>query len=246
MIRNDSIQLYTVEIEYNNITNLLMQPNGKIIIGIRHSLTGITANGTIDSTFGVNGKAPLPFEACHTAVLQPNGKMIFLGRNTDGAYWPNPYYFSMYRYNTNGSLDTSFKNGKYIPYITDQGIEWFYGDLMVEPSGNIMLGFGYVNSIASVLRFKPNGVLDSSYGKRGIVNVQNNYPRNHISLTTTSQQADGKIVLGIYDTASTYLMRIEKNALVYYNSVVSKVFYDLNRNGVQDVNETPVDRKSVV
>ena len=67
-------------------------------------------NGTIDSTYGTNG---LSFQdgyndVATTAILQPDGKLIIGGLS--GNRPVSPSEFMLKRYNTDGSVDTTFGN----------------------------------------------------------------------------------------------------------------------------------------
>ncbi len=100
------------------LSKLLLQPDGKIIaVGRTQNInqTDVAAvrynsDGSIDTSFGVNGIAisnDITFDSTGGATLQPDGKIIVAERidfnNT-----------RLIRFNSNGSLDTSFHgNGKF-------------------------------------------------------------------------------------------------------------------------------------
>ena len=67
------------------------------------------APGDLDPTFGPVGFVitPFPGEAAvnHTILRQPDGKIILVGERSGG---PTPGGITLVRYNSDGSLDTTF------------------------------------------------------------------------------------------------------------------------------------------
>jgi len=64
-------------------------------------------SGDLDATFGSAGKVTTDFssgeDAVRAVVLQPDGKIVVAGRSSGD--------FGVARYNTNGTLDTTFGSG---------------------------------------------------------------------------------------------------------------------------------------
>src|SRR2546428_6574218 len=62
------------------------------------------ASGNLDPTFGTGGKVTTDFsggeDAAFAVVLQPDGKIVVAGRSRGD--------FALARYNSNGTLDTTF------------------------------------------------------------------------------------------------------------------------------------------
>ena len=123
-----------------NFTNVILQPNGKILIG-GSTLTGpfmvrYNMNGTLDANFGANGISNYRNAGTGAGItLQADGKIIQVGtelgnyKNTPDPY--NPFLgrnnFQIIRYKTNGQLDTSF--GTYGVSLIDIGnYQSFYRD----------------------------------------------------------------------------------------------------------------------
>lgn len=119
---------------FSRFNGVALQRDGKIVAtGIAFNpttrvdfgLVRLTANGSLDSTFGVSGKVTTDFfgidDVARSVVLQPDGKIIAAGFTTGN---PGPVFsqdFSIARYNRDGSLDTTFGNGGKV--ATD-----FFGD----------------------------------------------------------------------------------------------------------------------
>src|SRR4051812_24619875 len=68
-------------------------------------------DGVLDSTFGVGGKVLTAFPVINASgsstAIQPDGKIVVAGSDS-----PSPFStFAVARYETNGTLDTSFGSG---------------------------------------------------------------------------------------------------------------------------------------
>ena len=163
---------------------LLLQPDGKIVVvGSANSgeMAAVRYNvdGTPDSSFGSGGKVLVTFGAKISAVaqgaaLQSDGKIVMGGKADT--------QFALARLNSSGSLDSSFGTS---------------GKLMVNPSGArsgintaldvvlqrvpaitgeeriVLAGQSRTSSQANrewtLMRFKPNGATDTTFGTSGIV-----------------------------------------------------------------------------
>ena len=125
-------------------------------------------NGRLDSTFGSSGKVVDSISLVYpaSAVLQTDGKILVAG----GGSGANG--FRTNRYNSNGSLDSSFGiNGKVITQIGGQNDYSYSNSIFYQPDGKI-LSAGYINKNPgndfAVVRYKSNGSLDSSFNSNGI------------------------------------------------------------------------------
>jgi uncharacterized delta-60 repeat protein len=80
--------------------------------GSQIGVARFNADGTSDSTFGQSGQVVTPFPmgggGAWAAAIQVDGKIVVAGQ-TDSVP-SGSWYFSLLRYNTNGSLDSSFSN----------------------------------------------------------------------------------------------------------------------------------------
>jgi uncharacterized delta-60 repeat protein len=86
---------------------VLLQPDGKIVAAGELYIVRYNTDGSLDSTFGSGGIAsnpPFPY-GLSDAALQTDGKILVSG--TAGIPYTN-WDFALARYNTNGSLDTTF------------------------------------------------------------------------------------------------------------------------------------------
>ena len=162
----------------------------------------LLSGGALDPTFGNGGQVitdfPGGFATGTSVALQPDGKILVAGFSAVFGQ-PNTEDFALVRYNTDGSLDTSFGNGGRV--TTD-----FFGfndeahTVLVQPDGKIVVegeaidGRDPVNTIAYVglARYLPDGSLDSSFGNGGKVTASDGVG-NYVG--SAALQADGKIVV---------------------------------------------------
>src|SRR5512134_4013066 len=81
--------------------NLVLQPDGKIVMsasGSAPNLVRYNTDGTLDTTFGTNGKVTVAVGG--PVALQTDGKLIVGGAMSGG--------IGLARYTSNGTLDTTF------------------------------------------------------------------------------------------------------------------------------------------
>jgi uncharacterized delta-60 repeat protein len=108
-----------------------------------------TSNGSLDTTFGGSGIVVTDFgenENGNDVVLQPNGKIIVVGRSYSSGFSD----VLLVRYNSDGSLDTTFgDNGK---VISDFGGTDTSKAAKLQPDGKIVL-VGSSNGDALLARY---------------------------------------------------------------------------------------------
>jgi len=88
--------------------DLVLQPDGKIVVGGPDTLARFNADGSLDESFGSGGKTPVPV-APHAIVLQPDGKLILAGSGKASSAFMDDFVLS--RYNADGSPDLEFGDG---------------------------------------------------------------------------------------------------------------------------------------
>jgi uncharacterized delta-60 repeat protein len=189
----------------------VLQADGKILVaGMANSdflVARFNPNGTLDSSFGTNGKTMLDFvgmgDTAHAIGLQPDGKILLAGEATTGY---DSISFGLARFNANGTLDSGFgTGGKVLVEFTD--IFNRGKALVLQPDGKILLagtvsGFNG-NSNFAVVRFNANGTLDSSFGTGGkkVIDFVGLYD----SANAVALQPDGKILIaGSAETADSF------------------------------------------
>jgi uncharacterized delta-60 repeat protein len=156
-------------------------------------------SGGLDASFGTNGAvAGLSTDPSYNAVaLQPDGKIVVVGGSDN---------FLVHRYNSDGSLDTSFDgDGK---VITDLGnVDEMAKTVAIQPNGKIVVA-GYTNFPTStkydfvVARYNSNGALDTTFDSDGTWKLDLGLGSTDI-VTSVVIQPDGKILVGGYGTPTS-------------------------------------------
>jgi uncharacterized delta-60 repeat protein len=173
--------------------DVAVQPDGKVLgagtgysskTGDDFAVVRYNADGTLDTTFGgrtgtvttdINQKS---FDLGRRVVLQNDGKIVVAGTTTpSGINLGVSADLALVRYNTDGSLDTSFGTGGKVtqhfawPLLT--GGNGSFLDMAIDPgssaadpnTGKIVVAAELNNDRgAVVVRFNTNGTLDTSFG----------------------------------------------------------------------------------
>lgn len=158
--------------------------------------------GELDSTFNINGRVTtgfLPHSGhANSGGLQSDGKIIAAGTVQS----ENNAYFGVARYNSNGTLDTTFGvDGKAIIQIGTQKRDHVRA-LRIQPDDKIIIAgitLKDTNSHIALIRLSPNGVLDSTFGINGVTILALEGRGNNG--TSIAIQQDGKIFLAGYTSS---------------------------------------------
>jgi uncharacterized delta-60 repeat protein len=174
----------------------VLQPDGKIIVagmassystGDVFALARYNSDGTLDASFGSGGLVATPlstftYGGAQAVALQGDGKIVVAGTVDQGGQ-----VFGVARYNSDGSLDTTFGvDGLAIApfYYWEQAAA---SGVAVQPDGKIVVA-GTGAALVTLARFNSDGTLDSSFGSGGEAQPAYGYAYS-IAL-----QGDGKIV----------------------------------------------------
>ncbi len=181
--------------------SVTVQADGKILVagctrtGI--ALTRYNTNGSLDTSFDGDGKVTDDivgsFQQDYSVTVQADGKILVAGRRGSD--------FALTRYNTNGSLDTSFDgDGK---VTTDFGGEDIGYSVSLQADGKILVG-GASGSDFALARYNTNGSLDTSFDGDG--KVTTDFGGQDFGYSV-SLQADGKILVAGESTGNFALAR---------------------------------------
>jgi uncharacterized delta-60 repeat protein len=186
--------------------SLVIQPDGKILLGgyckngsnYDFCIARFNSDGTLDTSFSSSGNVIQPIgsdnDEGYSLVIQPDGKILLGGYCKNGSN----YDFCIARFNSDGTLDTTFgSSGKVIQSI-DSSNDYGYS-LAIQPDGKILLG-GYCYNGSDynfcIARFSSDGTLDTSFGSSGkVIQPIGSWNDWGYSLAI---QPDGKILLGGY------------------------------------------------
>ncbi len=155
---------------------IAIQPDGKMVIGGSwsggvFSLARLNVNGSPDTSFDGDGVVTTPMSSGGSGIraieLMPDGRILAGGSANDGSTTD----FAVARYNSNGSLDTSFDgDGKVTTSLTT--VSDIISDIAIQPDGKIVAA-GYADNHPAttrdlaLARYNPDGSLDNSYGAGG-------------------------------------------------------------------------------
>jgi uncharacterized delta-60 repeat protein len=201
--------------------SVVLQSDGKIVVAgdsnngndSDFAVARYNSDGTLDTSFSADGEVITDFggEDYGTSVaIQSDGKIVVAGYGSSGG----PEDFAIVRYNTDGSLDTSFdtdgkllidfgryENGKALAIQTD-------GKIVL--AGNSVAGGGLAANI-NLVRLNTNGSLDTTFDSDGKVTTDIGPNDDALSIAI---QSDGKIIIGGGSDASGSL----ETTLIRYNS----------------------------
>jgi uncharacterized delta-60 repeat protein len=167
-----------------NGNSLALQPDGKIVV-VGSSLNWINwdvlvlrfnSNGTLDNTFGTEGavtyNSPANSDDFGNGVaLQGDGKVVVVGERFS---WSSYWDALLLRYNSNGTLDTTFGTGGAVTYNgPSNDDDYAYGVALQKDGKIVVVGGSYYSwtslGDALVLRYNSNGTLDTNFGTGGVV-----------------------------------------------------------------------------
>ncbi len=193
-----SIQTIVPYPNYSLGHSFAIQSDGKIVLAgdiVRNSqqnefaLVRINADGTLDTSFGINGIVSTVVGTSDSAAkvrIQPDGKILLAGKS-----WANgtAYNIMLVRYNSNGTLDTTFNSTGFVSYNINGESYDYAGDIAVQTDGKIVLVGSTNPSIVAngdilMMRFNPNGTLDPTFDGDGI-----------LLITTPSGGSAGQIII---------------------------------------------------
>mgnify|MGYP003775514083 FL=1 len=135
------------------------------------ALVRYKTNGFIDNTFGINGIVTTPIgtesEYVTSLVCQSDEKIVAAGHSFNG----NDYDFALVRYNPDGSMDNSFGTNGVVTTPIGSSHDRVYS-VAIQNDGKIVTAgysFNGNDDDFAIARYNPNGDLDNSFGKNGLV-----------------------------------------------------------------------------
>lgn len=191
----------------SHVLSLLLQPDGKIIIGgLFVTYQGVAVNNIL--LLNADGSLAFSGTGCNGGVygmaFQPDGKLIMVGNFTTFAGIPSNH---VVRLNLDATVDTSFNTGT--------GFDDFVRRVAVQPDGKIILAGNFTSFNGTVAdritRLNSDGTKDSSFAIGSGFNA---------NIQTIALQADGKIIAG--------------GMANFYNGISGSALVRLNSNGAKD------------
>jgi uncharacterized delta-60 repeat protein len=223
--------------------SILVQNDGKILVsgfvynvlntGSVYALVRYNPNGTYDASFGNNGAIahninPLYYQFANSMVIQSGGKIVLGGSSDFGG---TDRHFSAARFNTDGSVDTTFGisgDGSIIlPYFSTSPVNSYDEGktIKIQTDGKLVLsGYSYdfidptYYFYIGIVRLSSNGEVDTSYGTNGYVRTSPNPPSFRPIITSMVLQPNDKVIIcGWYETNSSSPSSVSTILLARYN-----------------------------
>jgi uncharacterized delta-60 repeat protein len=171
----------------DSVNAIVVQPDGKIIVGGRFTSFGgviasgivrLNEDGSIDTTFnagtGTNG-------GVSGVALQPDGQILITGSFSSVNGFLRR---ALARLNAGGGVDLSFNATGLTGYTA--------GSLVLRPDGRMVVSIAKTNVVA-VRGFNANGGADSSFGT---TNFSGDFIEGNVFISSLSLQADGRLIVG--------------------------------------------------
>ena len=187
------------------LNGIAIQPaDGKIIVAgftfvgggskANFALARLNSNGSLDTSFNGTGKQTTDFggvqAGANSLALQSNGKIVLAGFKRTATNTT----FALARYNTNGSLDTSFAGtGKKVFDFSGSGKYSDASYVNIEPTTGKIVVCGDSNNNFALARLTTTGTLDTTFNHTGKVSID--FHNDDECKGLAIQPADGKYVM---------------------------------------------------
>ncbi len=213
-----------------------IQSDGKIVAAgtagnTDFALARYNTDGTLDTTFGTGGRVttyssantPISSAIASAVAIQTDGKIVAAGYayNSDQHIDANQYDFVLARFNTDGTLDTTFGAGGIVVTAFGEGTDYDYANAVaIQTDGKIIAAgatgprsnYGGTNDKFALVRYNTDGTLDTSFGAGGKVTTTIGLYSDAYAIAI---QSDGKIVATGYAYKGDYYADF---ALARYNT----------------------------
>ncbi|HYH01814.1 MAG TPA: DUF4347 domain-containing protein, partial [Bacillota bacterium] len=215
------------------ICDIAQQPDGKIVAvgsfyksGNRDiTLWRFKADGSgLDMTFNGIGYVSTNISGSYSygfdVLIQPDGKIILAGVVHGANNTTDPWDLGVRRYNSNGSLDTTFGNGgmAQLDYADSNDDMTQLAYINEGPNaGKLIVAGGYTNTESSrdltVARLNANGTLDTTFGTNGwqVYDIVENNDDNLYNLTL---DGNNNIILVGYMGGTAAVIRLTENGIL--------------------------------
>jgi uncharacterized delta-60 repeat protein len=219
----DGIQTTPIGSSNDAANSVVMQADGKIVVAgetrsvsdYDFAIVRYNTNGSLDTSFDTDGIQTTPIgssdDVAYSVVMQADGKIVVTGETYNGS----DLDFAIVRYNSNGSLDTSFDTDGIQTTPIGIGSRDVARSVVMQANGKIVAAgkTRVSNEDIAVVRYNTNGSLDTSFDTDGIQTTPIG-SSDDLALSVV-MQADGKIVVTGYTTIAT---NDRDFAIVRYNT----------------------------
>lgn len=188
---------------------IALQSDGKIVLAGNSTSIGIktvrlNTNGTLDTTFNGTGAVTtnLADDRTESVAIQADGKIVVTGSKYDATAHTSEYF--VLRYNTNGTLDTTFNASGVVLASIDKTKPNTAADVKIQTDGKIVVcGTSYVGSYKdiAIIRINTNGTLDNTFNGTG--KVTSGFLKSGADVVEKiAVQNDGKILAAGYTSSN--------------------------------------------
>ncbi len=181
----------------DGLLDVALQSDGKIVVAGEIEgdffVARLNANGSLDTTFDTDGitttntataRRHFPSNGAHAVTVQSDGKIVAAGRGDDD--------FVVVRYNTNGSLDTTFDTDGITTTNTGTSRDGAHA-VAVQSDGNIVAA-GVSQGDFAMVRYTTDGSLDTTFDTDGITTTNTAQSFIASGARAVTVQSNGKIV----------------------------------------------------
>jgi uncharacterized delta-60 repeat protein len=190
----------TVQAKFTAVDSVLDSRNRIVVVGTQAGsgfvLVRFNTDGSIDSTFGVNGIEQImigPDDRASAITIDPSGKFLIAGTSQGN--------FTVLRCNADGSPDMSFGDNGHVmtdlaPLFGAPGSRDVSKEIAVRGDGKIyVVGTTDARDAGdfAIVRYNANGTLDTSFGSGGAAAID--FGQSLDSAHTIAIQHDGNIVV---------------------------------------------------
>jgi uncharacterized delta-60 repeat protein len=186
----------------DSLKSMTLQADGKILLAgtseepgtyeTAFTLVRYNSDGSLDNTFSGDGILTTSIGAyidysdyAESVAVQPDGKILLAGWVDNSGYSSN---FALVRYNTDGSLDSSFSGDGMLTTNVVGGLHERAKSMVLQADGKIVLA-GSFDYTTALVRYNSDGSLDSGFSSDGMLTTS---IEGESSITL---QTDGKILL---------------------------------------------------
>jgi len=176
---NDGWVVTDINGDYDYAYTMAIQTDGKIVVGGAanngwdddFALVRYNSDGSLDVTFDGDGRVINDYatgdDSIHAVLIQEDGKLVVAGEVATA----NGQDFALARYNTDGSLDTSFGINGWV--VTDFFGDDDHGRALAQQADGKLLVAGYATNGAeydfALARYTASGSLDTTFDGDGRV-----------------------------------------------------------------------------
>lgn len=203
---SDGKLLTRVGTSHSYARDLVVQPDGRIVVAgyayngttYDFALARYSESGDLDTAFGSQGTVLTPIgtksDYAREVALQSDGKIVVAGY----AYNGTNYDFAVARYDSDGTLDTTFDADGFA--LTPLGGGHDYGRAVaLQPDGKVVVGghaHNGTNADFAAVRYEATGALDLAFDTDGMTTVAVGAGEDHARSVVVLP--NGKILLGGY------------------------------------------------